>query len=247
MAIPIYLKTDPDMPRPADSEFYLISADGAFLGRNHAFFVADVPVRGFPRGLQPHSAFCRVRFPRLGRAALEYIVGFFDRVYQLYGAEALVLLLWNQRRKRYKVWVPRQEATVWESLNGVRTALDVTYELPVPFPKDHVLVADIHSHCDFAAGASATDKFDERFRDGVHAIVGRIDEREPPEFRVEISIAGSRFQMRFDQMFRGYQRRRHRVPAQWMEAVHVKVKRPQPYVQPSASQKYGYRSSTSRD
>jgi hypothetical protein len=224
--IPIYLKTDPQMPRPEDPEFYWITADGTFLGRNHKFFVSDVPTRKAPRALQPHHSFCRVRFPKLRVAMLEYIVGFFDRVYELHGAESIVLLFWNQRRSRYKLWVPQQKATVWESYAGVRTALDVTYELPVPLPSDHLLLADIHCHCDFGADASYTDRRDEMYRDGVHAIVGRID-REPPEFRVEISIDGSRFVMRFDQLFRGYHRRRRSIPQKWLDAVQVEVKRPQ--------------------
>ena len=227
--IPIYLKTDPDMPRPTDSEFYLITADGTFFGRNHPFFVSDVFVRQIPRALQPHQAFCRVRFPRLGVAALEYIVGFFARVYQEQGAESIVLLFWNQRRRRYRLWVPKQEATVWESSNGVRSALDVTYELPVPLPRDHLLVADIHCHCDFGAGSSYTDRHDERYRDGVHAIVGRIDRGEPPEFRLEVSVDGSRFVMRFDQMFKGYRLRRQQIPRKWLEAVTINVKRAKPW------------------
>jgi hypothetical protein len=184
-----------------------------------------VAVRQPPRALQPHRSQCFVRFPKLGKAALEYIVGFFDCIYQLHGAESIVLLFWNQKRKRYKLWVPKQEATVWESYSGQRSALDVSYELPVPLPKDHLLLADIHCHCDFGATSSFTDQKDEVYRDGVHSIVGQMD-REPPEFRTEISVDGTRFVMRFEQLFRGYQRRRKLIPQKWLDAVTVKVKGP---------------------
>lgn len=224
--VPIYLKQSADMPRPTDPEFYLVTGDGIFMGRNHKFFASDVRAPRMPRGLASHQASCRVNYPKLGVAALEYIVGFFDQVNQLHACESIVLLFWNQTRQRYKLWVPKQQATVWESYSGHRTAIDVTYELPIPMPRDHLLVADIHCHCDFGAYTSFTDAKDEEYRDGVHAVVGHI-ERNQPDFHVEISIDGSRFTMDFDQLFKGFNKRRMKVPNQWFDQLKVKVKRPQ--------------------
>lgn len=242
--IPIYMKTSEDMPRPEDPEFYLMTGNGLFFGRNHRFFSSDVPSPRAPRNLAKHEAACQVRYPKLGVAALEYIVGFFDRIFKLHGSESIILLFWNQSRQRYKLWVPEQEATVWESYSGVRSALDVTYELPIPMPRDHLLVADIHCHCDFSAYSSFTDKQDEQYRDGVHAVVGHI-EREAPDFHVEISIDGSRFRMQFDQLFQGYNRRRLNVPEEWIKKVKVKVNRSSGYswVSSGNSDGWGYTSS----
>ena len=116
--IPIYFKSDPEMLRPKDSEFYWVTRDGTFLCRNHGFFTTDVPTDRKPKTLAGHQARCLVRYPKLGVAALEYVVGFFDRVFELHGSEAIVLLFWDLRRERYKLWVPQQEATVWESSSG---------------------------------------------------------------------------------------------------------------------------------
>jgi len=223
--IPIYLKRSPDMPRPSDPEYYIMTGDGLFMGRNHEFFTSDVRASSMPRSLAGHQAKCLVNYPKLGVAALEYIVGFFDQVYQRYGSESIVLLFWNQKKKRYKLWVPQQEATVWESYSGYRSAMDVTYELPIPMPRDHLLIADIHCHCDFAAYTSFMDAKDEEYRDGVHAVVGHID-RETPDFHVEISIDGSRFKMTFDQLFKGFHKRRVNVPSEWFDQLKVRVKRP---------------------
>jgi hypothetical protein len=224
--IPIYLKNSADMPRPTDPEFYLVTGDGVFMGRNHKFFTSDVRAPRMPRALASHQASCLVNYPKLGVAALEYIVGFFDQVYQRHGSESIVLLFWNQASQRYKLCVPKQEATVWESYSGYRTAMDVTYELPISMPRDHLLVADIHCHCDFGAYTSFTDAKDETFRDGVHAVVGHIDRHEP-DFHIEISIDGSRFKMDFDQLFKGFNKRRIHVPSEWFDQLTVKVKRPQ--------------------
>ena len=224
--IPMYLKRLPNMPRPTDPEFYLLTCDGVFMGRNHPFFTSDVQVPRMPRALANHEASCLVNYPRLSVAALEYIVGFFDQVYRRHGSESIILLFWNHVRNRYKLWVPKQEATVWESHSGYRTAMDVSYELPIPMPSDHLLVADIHCHCDLDAYTSSTDAYDEKYRDGVHAVVGHI-EREQPDFHIEIAIDGSRFTMGFDQLFKGFKKRRVNVPSQWMDQLTVKVNRPQ--------------------
>jgi hypothetical protein len=124
-------------------------------------------------------------------------------------------------QERYKIVVPEQEATVWESWTGSRSPLDVRYTVP-PLPARHLLVGDVHCHGNSAAYASATDRDDERYRDGVHGVVGRI-EREPPEFHLELSVDGYRFPLAMDQIFEGYRKRRCFVPRQWLERVRVKV------------------------
>ncbi len=226
--IPLYLKVDPNMPRPADPEFYWITQDGSFLCRNHPFFESDVPTRRPVRTLAPHEAGCRLRYPKLGVAALETIVGFFDNIFQLHGSESVVLLLWDLGKKRYRLMVPDQLASVWESYSGARSEMDVRYLVPQVLPPRHLLVADIHCHGDFGAYASHTDKDDEQYRDGVHAIVGHID-KEPPTFHLEISVDGHRFPLDFDDIFRGYRRRRRTIPEEWIKKVRVKVDRPKSY------------------
>jgi hypothetical protein len=224
MAIPIYLKTAAKMGRPLDPEFYWMTQDGLFLCRNHPFFESDVPARRAPRALAEHEPQCVLRYPRLSAPALEYIVGFFDRVYRLHHSESVVLLLWNMERQHYRLWVPEQQATVSESLSG-RSPLDVSYTVPAPLPAGHLLIGDIHCHGNIAAYASLTDKLDERYRDGVHAIVGHID-REPPDFHLELAIDGHRFPLEFEQIFAGYRRRRDFVRSDWLEKVKIKVERP---------------------
>jgi len=226
--IPIYMKTSEEMLRPNDPEYYMMTANGLFLGRNHKFFSSDVPAKRAPRQLAGQKPFCEIRYPKLGVSALEFIVGFFDRVFHKHGSESIVLLFWNQNKQRYKLLVPEQEATVWESYSGTRSAMDVTYKLPIPMPRDHLLVADIHCHCDFGAYTSFTDERDEQYRDGVHAVIGQID-RDPPQFHLDIAVDGTRFRMDFNQLFKGYGRRRLDVPQKWMDQVKVKVSRPKTY------------------
>lgn len=221
MPIPLYLKTDAHMPRPSDPEFYWLARDGAFLCRNHPFFTSDVPTRRPIRALAAHEPRCVVRYPKVKASTLEFIVGFFGRVYQLHRSESVVLLLWDLEAQRYKVLVPEQEAGVWESYGGTRSPDDVRYTVPL-LPPRHLLVGDIHCHGNMAAFASSTDRADERYRDGVHVIVGHV-ESEPPEFHLELAIDGSRFGLEMGQVFEGYERRRRFVPRKWLEQVRVKV------------------------
>ena len=222
--IPIYLKTAADAPRPADPEFFWLTRRGMYLCRNHRFFSSDVPTCRMPRSLADHQPACRTRFPLLGTAALEYVVGFFDEAYLRYGAEAIVLVLWDTQRRRYRLCVPRQRASVWQSQGGLPCAIDVKYEVPSPLPPHHLLVGDIHSHADLSAYSSGTDNQDVLFRDGVHAVVGRID-KEPPDFHLEMTADSHSFSLRFGQFFKGYRRRRLGAPKAWMQQVEVTVAR----------------------
>lgn len=220
MPIPVYLKTDAAAARPADPEFYWLTRDGLFFCRNHPFFTSDVPARRAPRALAPHQTRCDVRYPKVRASTLETIVGFFARVFALHRCESVVLLLWDLDQQRYRLWVPQQEATVWESWSGRRSPLDVRYTVPTGLPSRHLLVGDVHCHGNMAAYSSGTDREDEVYRDGVHGVVGRIDS-EPPDFHLELAIDGHRFTMDWDQLFEGYTGRRNFVPRQWLDRVKV--------------------------
>jgi hypothetical protein len=221
MPIPLYLKTDAAMPRPTDPEFYWLTQDGAFLCRNHPFFTSDVPTRRPIRALAPHQPRCIVNYPKVKASTLEHVVGFFDRVYEMHRSESVVLLLWDLEGRRYKILVPEQEATVWRSWDGSRSPMDVRYTVPL-LPPRHLLVGDIHCHGNMAAFASAQDKDDERYRDGIHGVVGRIED-EPPEFHLELAIDGYRFSLETDHIFEGYTKRRRFVPRKWLDQVKVKT------------------------
>lgn len=217
--IPVYVKTAADMPRPGDAEFFLLTRYGTFLCRNHPFFASDVPTSRPVRALAAHRPEVVVRYPLVKASTLETIVGFFSRVYDLHRSEAVVLLVWDLAQQRYRLVVPPQEATVWRSGRS-RSPQDVRYRVPV-LPPGQLLVGDIHSHGNMGAYTSWTDAADERHRDGVHAVVGLIDQ-EPPELHVELAVDGQRFALKNEQLFEGYRARRQFVPQTWLEKVTVR-------------------------
>lgn len=223
--IPLYLKTSAEMARPEDSEFYLLTRSGLFFCRNHPWFQSDTPTRKPPYWLAEHESRLVLNYPKLTKTTLEYVVGFFRQAYDKHGSESIVLMLWDQAKQRYRICVPKQEATVWENSYGVRSAMDVTYEVPTQLPPKHIIAMSIHCHGDHGAYSSWTDEADEVHRDGIHAVVGHIDRRQP-DFHMALAVDGRRFDLAFSDVFSGFEKPRRDIPQQWMDQLTVKVKRP---------------------
>lgn len=216
---PIYLKTSPEMDWPAeDKVFYLLSADGLFLCRNHAFFRSCVKAERFPGELAEQDTFLRLHYPKFPRRLLELIVGFFDRIGDLHGSEAGALLAWDTKKQRYRIIVPEQTATVSYSWKGNPFPIGLHYDMPTSLPAHWMLLGDIHSHVDEPAYASGTDKDDEEYRAGLHIVVGRID-REPPEFHIDAVVDRTRFKVPNHLVLEGYRKRRRGVPEEWIQRV----------------------------
>ena len=185
---PIYVKTRNDMPWPEKEQaFYLLARDGLFFCRNSRFFQSCVPARKGPGELA------------------KLAVGFFEQVKQRHGSEAALLLTWNDRAKQVRLLVPRQRCTVYQGYYSTHPA-GVHYELPAKLPEDAFIFGDIHSHVDGPAYASVTDRADELHRPGLHIVVGRINE-EPPDFHIEATVDGMRFEVDPDHALEGYSRR----------------------------------------
>lgn len=220
---PIHLKVEPDTPWPQEENvFYLLTADGLFLCRNHPFFRSSVATDNWPSELAPHKAFLKLNYPRVPQRLLERVVGFFSIIGRRYASEAAVLLAWDRNAKTVVPIVPPQCASVGENWYGEPFPIDVQYEIP-DLPPNLMLIGDIHSHVDGPAYSSATDKEDEVHRPGLHIIVGRLQE-EPPDTHVEVTADGVRFQVNnLDAVLAGYRRRReHEVPQEWIDKVTVK-------------------------
>ena len=221
---PIHVKTSPDEPWPTHPFFYYVAAQGLFLCRNHRFFVSSVPVEKGPGELADHHMFLRSRYPKVPRDLLEQVVGFFDIVAAAHGAEAAVLLAWDSQDDRVFPIVPEQTCTVIRGAWGRQYALGLEYDPPADLDPHVMIIGDIHSHVDGAAYASWTDKRDETQRAGVHIVVGRISE-EPPEFHIDVTADGARFQAAHSLVLEGYECRNLEIDATWVEKVKITYQR----------------------
>jgi len=230
---PVYLKTVEAMPWPREEPvFHLLTRDGLFLCRNHAFFTSCVPTEAWPSELASQKPFLQIRYPRLPRPLIERVVGFFDIIGERHASEAAVLLTWDRDAQAIVPIVPPQTGTVSTTYYGDSYPMDLEYEIP-PLPPRLMLIGDMHSHVDGAAYASYTDKADELHRPGLHLVVGRIQE-EPPQFHCEVVADGVRFRVRdLGLVLEGYrQRRRHEVPREWLAQVSVQPWRSAQYRSP---------------
>jgi len=218
---PIYLKTQRDMSWPEDKVFYLLTADGLFLCRNHEFFRSSVSSPRWPSELAWHDPMLVPRYPKLASRQIEEVVGFFSHVGQLYGSEAIVLLAWDSLSKELQIVVPEQLATVGQNRWGDTWPIGVEYDMPANLPSHVTILGDIHSHVDGAAYASHTDRDDETHRPGLHIVVGRLN-REPPEFHIQAVVDGTRFNMSPERVMDGYSRRNPEYPAWWLDNFRIK-------------------------
>lgn len=219
LVTPILAKTTEDGPWPNDEKvFYVLGANGLFLCRNHEFFESCVQAPRFPPELERQDEFLRVNYPKPPAKMIEELVGFFDLVWRRHGGEAGAVLAWNRDRREVEVIIPSQIATVSRRVVGGPHPVGLHYTLDVPLPAHMTIFCDIHSHCHLAAYASVTDRADEIFRAGLHAVVGRLD-REPPEFHVEAVVDGVRFRVDSGAVFSGYSTRRSDFPTEWMDRV----------------------------
>ena len=206
LVTPIYVKTHGRHPWPEKEKmFYLLSANGLFVCRNHQFFQSCVPAGSGPAELVDQEAFLDYQYPKVPRRLLELTVGFFAIVGRKYNAEAIVMLVWDHRNEKVYLLVPRQRSSVYQGNYGT-WPIGVEYDVPVNLPDGHFIFGDIHSHVGMAAYSSQTDKHDEKNRPGLHIVVGRI-QAEPPEFHIEVIVDGLRFKVDQDMVMEGYHRR----------------------------------------
>jgi hypothetical protein len=217
---PVYLKMRDDTPWPEDKVFYLLTARGLFLCRNHPFFQSAVPAPDWPSELRAQEPFFDPGYPKLSRAQIEAVVGFFAAVGHRFSAEAIVLLAWSTEARRLCLIIPQQEASVGSNRWGDTWPIGVTYEVPASLPPHLTLVGDIHSHVDGSAYTSHIDRDDEAHRPGLHIVVGRIH-REPPDFHVQAVVDGQRFDLAPQQIMEDYRERSMTFPRSWMQKLRI--------------------------
>jgi hypothetical protein len=223
LVTPIHLKTCPDMPSPDDPVHYLLAGNGLWLGRKHPLLGEScVPAPTWPRELARQAPVFIPGFDPIPGRLIEHAVGFMDIVGIKHGAEAIVLLVRDLIRNRYRIVVPQQEATIGLTHSLRAFPVGVEYQTPAGLPPGCVEFGSLHSHVNELAYSSRTDEEDERHRPGLHLIVGRID-HEPPDFRATVVVDGYRFELPMARVIDGYQKRRWRIPRSWMAKVRTRV------------------------
>lgn len=206
MKTPFYTKTSPDFEWPKDPMFYLLTGSGVFKCRNHPFFRSSVKVDKVP-DLPEHLEALTSSYPKLSQAQFESIVGWFRAVAHKHDSECAVLLAWS-KEGGVQLVVPKQTCNSWKA----------EYDLPNP-PPGCIWIGDVHSHVDMSAFSSYVDKDDEKFKAGVHIIVGKIYDN-PPEIEVKIVADGQHFKAERHLVIEGYEKLGH-WPGDWMQQLTI--------------------------
>jgi hypothetical protein len=188
--IPLYCRTT-DFCEPRDPLYYLLAANGIFLVKNTSLFSSVTTARTVA-GLEDQTEALQLRFPPVPRGAMELIWGFFREVYERWEAEAVVFLYYVPELKKYRLGVPAQRIFRYKRGGIWRTEGRVVYD-NMARPNGHILLGDVHSHCDLPAFFSYTDDADDK-ADGLRIILGRVD-RSQPDVKASFVASGRRFKV----------------------------------------------------
>lgn len=105
-------------------------------------------------------------------------------------AECSAYLTYNQETDDWRLFIPEQ----YVSHTSVNHKLD-----PGQIKNGYQAVGTIHSHCDFDAFHSGTDKHDMGKMPGLHITIGHVNTMDP-DFDFALSVADAAFSVQYDQI-----------------------------------------------
>ncbi len=184
---------------------FVVARDGLYLRKRSLLGLSQVQVDEVAH-LPPAREYLEYALPKVPASLMSQVVGFFRAIWARQRSEALVLLTWDA--EAFGLIVPEQRAGAASVKHRLETS-DV--------PPGVQLVGSIHSHGALSAGASLTDEEDEADFDGIHVVVGDVDERRP-SYSAAIVVDGRRFGCRTSLVLER-PRRFTDPPADWLERV----------------------------
>lgn len=176
-----------DLPEPTNGPYIVRAKSGYFVHRNFHFGRVLVPLRESP-GL-PEAEPMLWANPDLGipTKLIGQAYSFFRSIYEQKSSEAMVDITWSEKRG-YRLFVPPQRCT--------GTSVHATRNL------EHYhgqIVGTIHSHCNFGAGHSGTDKHDASGHDGLHITIGDVL-KPKPSIAAMITVSGIQWDLDLEEL-----------------------------------------------
>ena len=151
---------DGTSPLPDDDICYIIAKEGIFLKKKLGVMESIAPVKKISI-LNTVESMAKMHIPKIPAKSFASVMSFFKEVYTLHHSEAVVLLFYSTKTKKYKMIVPQQKV----SRAGADYARGITIE-------GMQMIGTVHSHSDFSAFHSGTDSDDEKAFDGLHITIG---------------------------------------------------------------------------
>jgi len=164
IAFPIYVY-EHGKELPATGTYYVIAGNGLWLHKDTGMVFATIRAEGIGHldTLIPDVGW---RLPVLPVGLMLRAVLFFRKVFKRHHAESALLIFWSKEKQEFALVCPNQEV----HYGGIHYNPDQSLE-------GYLQVGTIHSHCDFSASHSHTDRHDEMDFDGLHITVGNLTER----------------------------------------------------------------------
>jgi len=164
---------------PENSVATYIIGDKIYLKKKLGIVESVAPVKKLSF-LKPVECYAKLHISKIPEKTIVQIIKFFKKVYEMYNSESVVLLYYNEKKKKFKVFIPFQK------VGGA----SVEYVKNETF-KGFILLGTIHSHANFSAFHSGTDDADEQHFDGLHITIGDLD--EVGQFSISSSVVSNGF------------------------------------------------------
>jgi PRTRC genetic system protein A len=185
---------------------FVVARDGVYLRKQSLLGLSQTKVEQIVH-LPAEEEYVDYTLPKVPTDLMALVVGFFRSIYRTHKTEALALLIWHDRA--FGLHVPAQR------VSGASVKFTLTED---ELPLGARLVGTIHSHGGFAAFASSTDEDDESELDGLHIVVGNLNQRRP-SYSAAITVDGRRFELRRPGIVLERPGRLVDPPADWLRKV----------------------------
>ena len=178
----VFPKTKEEAPHE-EVPYFFATKDGWFKNLPTLFGVAQVEAEDGPPHLEEWKPTYMLNDTKLPAWVLSQAHDFFRHIWNEMKTESSVYILYNRKDSEFKLFAPEQYVT------GVA----VNHKLDrSKLPNGFTPVGTIHSHCNFSAFHSGTDRHDAAQMPGLHITIGHVD-RDEPEMVFGLSVGDQTF------------------------------------------------------
>lgn len=170
-----------DLAMPDKGPYFVATKDGYMVMQPSHFGATLTPVKKIETLPEGTPALWK-NIPKIPASVIGQAWSFFLATFDRMQSEAMVDITWDEEHG-YRLFVPPQQA----SYGGVKATRN-------PEHIKGLHVGTIHSHCDFTAFHSGTDKHDADQHNGIHFTLGKITS-DRPEVAVMISQSGEQWDL----------------------------------------------------
>jgi len=150
---------------PDDDIYYIVAKEGIFIKKKLGIMDSISPVKNISI-LESVQATAKMNIEKIPSILTAKIANFFRAVQEEHKSEAIVLLFYNEKTKKYKAVPPSQKVS----------AASIEYNRSVVI-EGWTMIGDIHSHSSMSAFHSGTDQGDEESFDGLHITFGNMNSK----------------------------------------------------------------------